>query len=438
MNSTARRAPPIFSALSLPTPSKPRICSKIVSSNRCSNGLFKRTVSTRVSTRLSRCNGVVQVRSDFDVSGEPVESPNLYTSLDNEEVSFRIQEVPSGSSVSAVKTAVRSTEPDDLLIIAPDGAEVSTSEIKRSRGTSPLSDNVEGNNSKEEPTSVLYVHEKLGLQKPFEVEQGENLATGPDVDGIRITGLNTRLKDFDIRHIRRISKDLPFKFLEKSPSTPSKDVLSPPSDTPEVEEFNVSKPVPEERAEKSLGAEIREISALAGPALGSVIADPLMSLIDTACVGQQCSLELAALGPNTAIFNLVFQVFAFIGVATTNVIASKLPSSPGLSEEEREARKLETGKLMSNAFTLAMVSGVVCCIIMETMPKALLATMGASPEMMAPALTYLKIRALASPAVMVMCAAQVQNTLTLMTRNVHSPHVRFLFFSSHARGCAQV
>lgn len=43
---------------------------------------------------------------------------------------------------------------------------------------------------------------------------------------------------------------------------------------------------------------------------GLTLADPLMSLIDTACVGQVSAVQLAALGPNTFIFNFVFQVRA--------------------------------------------------------------------------------------------------------------------------------
>lgn len=38
------------------------------------------------------------------------------------------------------------------------------------------------------------------------------------------------------------------------------------------------------------------------------LSDPIMSLIDTGCVGQVSSIQLAALGPNTSIFNFVFQV----------------------------------------------------------------------------------------------------------------------------------
>lgn len=59
--------------------------------------------------------------------------------------------------------------------------------------------------------------------------------------------------------------------------------------------------------------EVKEIVSLALPALGSVISDPLMSLVDTGCIGQTSSTQLAALGPNTAIFNFVFQVFSFLG-----------------------------------------------------------------------------------------------------------------------------
>lgn len=56
-------------------------------------------------------------------------------------------------------------------------------------------------------------------------------------------------------------------------------------------------------------ATLKEIAALSIPALGSVLADPICSLADTACVGQAGqSVQLAALSPCTAIFNMVFLV----------------------------------------------------------------------------------------------------------------------------------
>ena len=54
--------------------------------------------------------------------------------------------------------------------------------------------------------------------------------------------------------------------------------------------------------------ELDEVIALAIPALGSLLADPLMSLVDTAVVGRYSSTSLAALGPSTAVFQIVFQV----------------------------------------------------------------------------------------------------------------------------------
>jgi Na+-driven multidrug efflux pump len=55
-------------------------------------------------------------------------------------------------------------------------------------------------------------------------------------------------------------------------------------------------------------AQLASVAALAVPALGIVIVDPLMSLVDTACIGRTLSTQLAALAPNSSVFNLIFQV----------------------------------------------------------------------------------------------------------------------------------
>ena len=48
---------------------------------------------------------------------------------------------------------------------------------------------------------------------------------------------------------------------------------------------------------------------LAIPALIGMLADPLLSLMDTAYVGRVGPLELAALGACTSIFHLAFNAF---------------------------------------------------------------------------------------------------------------------------------
>jgi hypothetical protein len=57
-------------------------------------------------------------------------------------------------------------------------------------------------------------------------------------------------------------------------------------------------------------AQLASVAALAIPALGIVIVDPLMSLVDTACIGRTMSTHLAALAPNSSVFNIIFQVRA--------------------------------------------------------------------------------------------------------------------------------
>ncbi|KAI5388424.1 variant 4 [Lathyrus oleraceus] len=52
----------------------------------------------------------------------------------------------------------------------------------------------------------------------------------------------------------------------------------------------------DELAEKSVCNQMKEIVKFTGPAIGLWLCDPLMSLIDTAVVGQGSSTELAALG----------------------------------------------------------------------------------------------------------------------------------------------
>ena len=58
-------------------------------------------------------------------------------------------------------------------------------------------------------------------------------------------------------------------------------------------------------------AELRDLASVAGlaiPALGIVVVDPLMSLLDTACIGRTSSTQLAALTPASSVFGLIFQV----------------------------------------------------------------------------------------------------------------------------------
>ncbi|GAQ91217.1 MATE efflux family protein [Klebsormidium nitens] len=147
---------------------------------------------------------------------------------------------------------------------------------------------------------------------------------------------------------------------------------------------------------------LAEIRQLALPALGSCLADPLMSLIDSCCVGQIGSVQLASLGPNTAIFNFVFQVFGFLGISTTSMLASLSASGSGTPA----AAQHKAARTLSVALTLALLLGVLALVVLEWQGVALLRAMGASPELLGPGLAYLRIRALSAPAVLVLVVGQ--------------------------------
>ncbi|XP_043817490.1 protein DETOXIFICATION 46, chloroplastic isoform X3 [Manihot esculenta] len=70
--------------------------------------------------------------------------------------------------------------------------------------------------------------------------------------------------------------------------------------------------------------QMREIVMFTGPATGLWLCGPLMSLIDTAVIGQGSSIELAALGPGTVVCDYMSYVFMFLSVATSNLVATSL------------------------------------------------------------------------------------------------------------------
>ena len=119
-----------------------------------------------------------------------------------------------------------------------------------------------------------------------------------------------------------------------------------------------------------------------------------MSLIDTACVGQLGVTSLAALGPNVSIFNFVFQAFTFLGAATCNILA-------GYGDKDHQ----EALRTLSHALLLALGCGVGVMAVLLCFGPLLLSLMGSEGSVGVEALSYLRIRALSAPAVMVMVAS---------------------------------
>ncbi len=135
----------------------------------------------------------------------------------------------------------------------------------------------------------------------------------------------------------------------------------------------------------------REILRLALPALGALAADPLVSLVDTAYVGRLGTEALASLAVAAAVFGVAFSVFNFLQYGTTPLVAREL----GAGNAEG------AGRIVVAAVGAAVVLGVAALGVLVAFPEPLLRALGAGDELTSPAAEYLRVRALALPAVMV-------------------------------------
>ena len=138
-----------------------------------------------------------------------------------------------------------------------------------------------------------------------------------------------------------------------------------------------------------------DIFALAIPALGALIADPLVSLVDTAFVGRLGALPLAALGINTALFGLAVYIFNFLAYGTTPMVANAYGKGD---------RSL-AGRISLQALSLSLLIGLGALLFIQLLAPWLITIMGAKDDVFEPTLTYLRIRALAVPAVLLITAA---------------------------------
>lgn len=138
----------------------------------------------------------------------------------------------------------------------------------------------------------------------------------------------------------------------------------------------------------------RAILRLAIPALGTLAVDPLLTLVDTAFVARVGVNELAALGVDTAILGFVFFGFNFLAYATTPLVAQALGRG-----NQAEARRW-----VGDALVLAVILGLLAALIIEVLAPWFVALMGAGDEVAGPAVSYLRIRGIATPAVLLVTA----------------------------------
>lgn len=139
----------------------------------------------------------------------------------------------------------------------------------------------------------------------------------------------------------------------------------------------------------------REIVALAVPAFGSLVAEPLFLMADTAIVGHLGTAQLAGLGIASALLMTAVGVFVFLAYATTAAVARRV----GAGDLRAAIRQG-----MDGIWLALLIGAAVIAVALPTAP-ALMELFGASDTAAPYAITYLRISALGIPAMLVVLAA---------------------------------
>ncbi|MGW7365294.1 MATE family efflux transporter [Streptomyces sp. NPDC054841] len=139
----------------------------------------------------------------------------------------------------------------------------------------------------------------------------------------------------------------------------------------------------------------REIIALAVPAFGALVAEPLFLMVDSAIVGHLGTPQLAGLGVAAALLTTAVSVFVFLAYATTAAVARRV----GAGELGAAIRQGMDG------IWLALLLGAA--VIAVTLPMApwLIEIFGASDTAAPYATAYLRISSFGIPAMLVVMAA---------------------------------
>ncbi|MGW1196968.1 MATE family efflux transporter [Streptomyces sp. NPDC002536] len=146
---------------------------------------------------------------------------------------------------------------------------------------------------------------------------------------------------------------------------------------------------------RSLRRHDREILALAVPAFGALVAEPLFVMADSAIVGHLGTPQLAGLGVAAALLTSAVSVFVFLAYATTAAVARRVGAGD-LPSAIRQG--------MDGIWLALMLGAAVTAAVLLTAP-ALAGLFGSSPAAAPYAVTYLRISALGIPAMLAVLAA---------------------------------
>ncbi|GGV00700.1 MATE family efflux transporter [Kitasatospora herbaricolor] len=139
----------------------------------------------------------------------------------------------------------------------------------------------------------------------------------------------------------------------------------------------------------------REILALAVPAFGALVAEPLFLMADSAIVGHLGTPQLAGVGVASAALTTVAGVFVFLAYATTAAVARRIGAGD---------RRAAVQQGLDGIWLALLLSLGVVALALLLAPWAV-SLLGASPTAAPFAVTYLRISSLGLPAMLMVMAA---------------------------------
>lgn len=140
-----------------------------------------------------------------------------------------------------------------------------------------------------------------------------------------------------------------------------------------------------------------ELIRFAAGVFGLYLATPLLSLVDCSFVGRMCgTAQLAALGPGTALCDSTSYILSCLGVATTNLYASR----------RAQGHHFAAQRVISDALMLSVVCGIVSGVALCFARTPVLRLFGVEQEVIQPAISYISVRAAGAPLALLTTVAQ--------------------------------
>ena len=138
----------------------------------------------------------------------------------------------------------------------------------------------------------------------------------------------------------------------------------------------------------------RTLFRLSVPVLFSLVAEPVTGLVDTAFVARLGAVELAALGVGTMALSSIFWIFNFLGVATQTDVA----------QADGRGDSSLTGAICGMSMVLSLLLGVGSALLIWPFASGVTGLLGAAGDIQTAADSYVVIRLIGSPAILVTIA----------------------------------